>query len=869
MSHTPRRPRSLSEDELENILRDYKKYVKRAKPYIYGNEIHSKVLKRLENALHILNDIKKRLEQQHPQISLDNLLNSTNNLIEEIKDIKGFFRRIRADMCKERDKGEKLVDEMLNNLRDLQNKLYDLYNNPLDVNIQNIKTYMDKIIIDLNKTYREIENICKVCPCDVGQISEMFNNVYNLISSSLDPMAYAILLDHIRVSLRYGKRDILKTVTLLTGIPVEVIRHKPVDNVELCFGECAQYTQNVEVIDLLHSLTPFSIIQKGGKKFIFLPHKVDGKLISVPGDSDEQIEIIQPVTIKLIPIDHYSKYKFKKYIFEVSELLEREPYFSYCKRGILPVITSERCPLLRSNMCFFDSRNVGAEGGQCEYFYGADVSYRRAYHIEPITKKQVVKREEQAPYYELPGNISISQSKVDVYYAIEKVVFIPKHRNIKVEQYPKLDVRVCIKDENSKSKCVPLGFVVKDTNALVVRFPSSYLEELVKFALDNSATRNWLCIKYKTLKKRGNLFEKINDVFSQLPALCDKEELVKFSMEVFVHSFAHILLNVLSAELNIEHLYHLDYLIRSNKDVFELYIYELANGGYGLLEEDLLKRVFGDSWPLKILIEVGNAGHLVRSHIEKVNKEVESTCEQKNLPLDLTTEKIWRERICKPYKSYGVYEPAYALRVELWKSEVDVNSIEFVLDNLAPVCMDACSQCVMLEKGCNYALEQVTKVSSNLFVYATKKMLQDLQMFFENLLSDKNTRENALRDLLGMAKTRLDIAVYVVDKYGASILKELKQSNALLNIRILLDSRTVQDSDIIKELRNAGIEVRVKEHVHSKIYIIDGKFAVVGSANLTLYSLKENYENFHVVFQPEEVEKRMKEFETLWASASP
>jgi len=375
----------------------------------------------------------------------------------------------------------------------------------------------------------------------------------------------------------------------------------------------------------------------------------------------------------------------------------------------------------------------------------------------------------------------------------------------------------------------------------------------------------------KVSKRRGNLFEKINDVFSQLPGSCDEEEFVKFSMEVFVHTFAHILLNVLSAELNIEHLYHLDYLIHSGEDVFELYIYELANGGYGLLEEDLLKRVFGNSWPLKILVEVSNAGHLVRSHIKKVNKEVESACEQKNLPLDPTTENIWKERICKSYKSYGIYEPAYAIRVELWKRGADVDSIGFVLDNLAPVCMDACPQCVMLEKGCNDALEQVIRVSSNLFVYGTEKILRDLQEFFKKLLEDKDTREKALKNLFGIARKRLDIAVYVVDKYGASVLKELKRSNALINIRVLLDSRTLQDNEIInvvEELRDAGIEVRVKENIHSKIYIIDDKLVIEGSANLTLNSLRKNTENFHVVFQHEYVEKKIKEFEDLWASAS-
>jgi len=502
MSRTPRRPKSLSESELENVLRDYRKYVKGIKSYIYGREIHHKLLQRLENALNVLKTIKKQLEQQHQQVSLDNLLIPIKNTIEEIKDIKGFFRRIRADKCQEREKGEKLVDKMLNKLRDLQAKLYDLHNNPLDENIQNIKTYIDIIIRDLNETYKEIENICNVCPCDVGQISEMINNIYALISSNLDPIANTILFDHIRVSLRYGKRDILKVVAVLTGIPVEVIRHKPVENVELCFGECGQSTQNVEVLDLLHSLTPFSIIQRGGKKFIFLPHRVVGKFINIPSGSDEQIEIIQPVTIELIPIDQYSKYKFENYIFEVSELLENEPYFNYCKRGILPVIMSERCPLLRSNICLFDFRNVEAEGGKCEYLDKANVSYRRAYHIESITKKQVIKRKEQVSYGELPGNISISLSKVDVYYAIDKVVFIPKHKNIKVEQYPELDVRVC---KREKSKCVPLGFVVKDTNALVVRFPNFYLEELVKLALGNTVARNWLCIKYESIEKKGQL----------------------------------------------------------------------------------------------------------------------------------------------------------------------------------------------------------------------------------------------------------------------------------------------------------------------------------------------------------------------------
>lgn len=71
----------------------------------------------------------------------------------------------------------------------------------------------------------------------------------------------------------------------------------------------------------------------------------------------------------------------------------------------------------------------------------------------------------------------------------------------------------------------------------------------------------------------------------------------------------------------------------------------------------------------------------------------------------------------------------------------------------------------------------------------------------------------------------------------------------------------------IRYLKNPALEYRIvkSNFVHAKIYIIDSRYAVVGSANLTEYGMTKNVEHLIVTDNIEEVRQLDKDFEELWA----
>ena len=136
-------------------------------------------------------------------------------------------------------------------------------------------------------------------------------------------------------------------------------------------------------------------------------------------------------------------------------------------------------------------------------------------------------------------------------------------------------------------------------------------------------------------------------------------------------------------------------------------------------------------------------------------------------------------------------------------------------------------------------------------------------------LQDQSTRYSTLESLLGTATERLDIYVYVIDKCGAEVLRRIKESNKSLKIRLLISKDVLKEDirGVLAELSRLGLEIRVAEKLHSKVYIIDGVWVVEGSANLTCRSLKENVENMSFEEDPRRV--ALSNFEKIWEVATP
>ena len=87
-----------------------------------------------------------------------------------------------------------------------------------------------------------------------------------------------------------------------------------------------------------------------------------------------------------------------------------------------------------------------------------------------------------------------------------------------------------------------------------------------------------------------------------------------------------------------------------------------------------------------------------------------------------------------------------------------------------------------------------------------------------------------------------------------------------------------QECARIKELSDAGCAIRIykpkhPQHgfacLHTKVWILDGEVLLTGSVNTTEAGMAANKENLFVIRDPVVLEKSVKDFEMMWAKATP
>ena len=125
----------------------------------------------------------------------------------------------------------------------------------------------------------------------------------------------------------------------------------------------------------------------------------------------------------------------------------------------------------------------------------------------------------------------------------------------------------------------------------------------------------------------------------------------------------------------------------------------------------------------------------------------------------------------------------------------------------------------------------------------------------------------ALQELIGGARSRLDICVYTVtdDRLAEEIVAAHKRG---VEVRIVTDDDKAGDegSDAV-DLARRGLAVAVDEtdkHMHHKFAVADGKTLVTGSYNWTRSAATRNEENVVVTDDPGLVRAFSEEFEKLW-----
>jgi hypothetical protein len=209
-------------------------------------------------------------------------------------------------------------------------------------------------------------------------------------------------------------------------------------------------------------------------------------------------------------------------------------------------------------------------------------------------------------------------------------------------------------------------------------------------------------------------------------------------------------------------------------------------------------------------------------------------------------------------------------------TEDEISKIEEYLDDVLeaqgfPVCWDGCNACVRLERYCNEGSQQILTTS--------RKLLRAFIEKLDNVLRQGYTESTdkageIIEPILFKAKKEVDISSpYISPRYAEKLAemaskgvkvrvmtwkpKELKEEYAYHK-----DALDLLEAEAEKQ-KNLVIKAIEKLH-HLKMYAVDRKISITGSANLTESGMYHNVEHVHVKFDNVMVSKDLSDFEELW-----
>ena len=681
--------------------------------------------------------------------------------------------------------------------------------------------------------------------------------------------------------------NVLEFVQNHTGIPVNVIQHKPIKYMMLEF-ENTNFETSVEAIELLYSLLPFTLYKKDHDYFIFIPDEKH-----VEGYEHPEAKIIVPYRIKLQKVsDKDIRWTWKKKgkqpstVFMINDkaIKTRQGSSTYvCILGYVPITTSAKCenyncPLW--NRCFDPSSKT------FKYLKPINDSYMRIYNINlSISKNAYLIRSKPLLINPVIINGSVNRGiemSIDnawVLLSIDKAIFMPRERyRWLFIREPELSIRI---------RSYKLGLKLLDSKAFVLRFNKNVIKNIISNLLrSNRQVSNYICLKYKASKGGDEyLYSRILNAADMLMKGdgCDLEndDFINYGVRVFAHTLAHVLLTFLSARLQVEPSRTLDYYYDIDDEYVTVAVYELGEGGLGLLERETLISVFPG---LNILDELLNHVKIMHDKCEdRISKQISiGNSYINNIINNQALRSIWDKYVFNAYNSHKIIINAQTLRIPVWNlvssnqssnqgNQVNLDDAQDFLANV-PICMDACNYCVMLEKGCSDPLNQIVTTSRSLLYHVLselKKLVDDTQRDVNStLLNPSRDRLDLFLKLLGLATRSIKIMTYVIDDHMADRLIEIK-GNRNLSVKVIIDRRKLNESETIKsKLVGNGIEVKSLDNLHAKVYIIDDALVLEGSMNLTVKGLVENTENIELKTNPLDVYQFVENFDEAWKNAS-
>ncbi len=132
-----------------------------------------------------------------------------------------------------------------------------------------------------------------------------------------------------------------------------------------------------------------------------------------------------------------------------------------------------------------------------------------------------------------------------------------------------------------------------------------------------------------------------------------------------------------------------------------------------------------------------------------------------------------------------------------------------------------------------------------------------------------NTYDSGIKKLIHSAKKYIYIPIFYLTHKGLS--KQLLDAHKRgVNIKIILDATAARNKySTHRELRKNGLHVKVENFggkMHAKSIIIDDKYIVSGSMNLTKAGNSKNDENTLIIYNPKLAIQYKKYFLKLWSS---
>ena len=463
-------------------------------------------------------------------------------------------------------------------------------------------------------------------------------------------------------------------------------------------------------------------------------------------------------------------------------------------------------------------------------------------------------------------------------------------------------------DENAR-----IGYSIP-TTLLELSFNMNWLnDEIKKILRDNDEIRKSVALKYvlyKSLQRTldyGKLTRTINNILQgkEEAEIFKKyyenktidDEFLMFARRLLLHSLEHMLSQYILFKLvGVDYSFIMTrYYYKNSAKIF--IIENAKNGRLGIIDT-VIKSVENKGLPAFLLEFIDWLQTFLHEHDREFTR---LSIERRKRAAKLISETIKRlEKIDKDRadRLKKIDEIVKEFTDELRKANIQldvtlartillvsnritedlIEDLEDYFDDILekhgfPLCWDGCNACVRLEKYCGEGIYQIL---------TTSKML--LEAFIERLKRlivtgiSESSREvgKIIEPILKEARKSVNVSSpFISPRYARMLVNKSRKG---IKIRVLtwmpepgeeIDEYRyhIESLRILKNNVSENLEVMIAEKLHAKMYIIDDKIAITGSANLTERGMYGNYEHIDIKMDPSSVLRIYNEFAKLWNSA--